>query len=265
MKKSLLIFGLLFAFSFNHVYAQTVDTPTVSSLQATIVQLLEQLIAQLEAQIAQLSAGQTPTASVQAPVTSNLESAATTVIPPNPNDVVGGASNQAGSIVVTSQPVATTTVPVGGTKVPLISLNIQAQGEDETLLKFSVDLGASTAQIHNILKNLYLVDSNGNTLKEWDNISADMYVQSGNNYVLIVPVQTILNQGTTENLTVEADIQPAISTNYQNFSIAIDSGSISAEDEAGITAFGPTQTIKPTFTLSGIVNSYNQMVPSTSN
>lgn len=56
MKKLLIAFSLMFALSVaTPIYAQTVDnsdTPTIASLQSTIVQLLEQLIAQLEAQIA---------------------------------------------------------------------------------------------------------------------------------------------------------------------------------------------------------------------
>lgn len=59
MKKLLIAFGLIFALSSiaTPIHAQTIDTdtPTLASIQATIVQLLMQEIAALEAQIAQLS------------------------------------------------------------------------------------------------------------------------------------------------------------------------------------------------------------------
>lgn len=245
MKKLLIAFGLVFAFSLSPVHAQEVpmDNATiVANLKATLIQLLQQLIIELQAQLQ---------AQMVTPTTTNLPlgdlPSATPIT--NPNDVIRLGGQGLGTLVITSNQVMDNSlVNIGRLDVPVIGLKLEAQNEAETITNIPLNIGGNRFSL-DVLQRIYLQDADTGAIIISKPITPNVLVLDGNSYYVRFPVKVTLVPGYPKNLVFKVDTQPSM-TNQQAMNFSIDKGSIHGEDEGGTPSFAPSVPIQAYFTVT---------------
>lgn len=250
MKKVAIVFVLVCSFLIAPlVQAQTVSLS--SSAKAILIAYIENEIQLLEQELqTELIVESHQITQISSPVESlGSSETAGSPVPPNPNDS-GGSSQAVGSILVTQNTLATSTISMGETNTPLLSFSIQALGADETLQMIPIDFGSNTVTENKILQSVSLVDADTGTPIKSVVLGPSTIIQSGSDYIVNVPLQIILPEGSTKNFLIEGNLYSSINPSYQAFPIELPQNSVYGQDEGGNTSFGPNQTIMQNLTIS---------------
>lgn len=156
-----------------------------------------------------------------------------------------------GTLTVQAGPVPNSTLYEGQTKVPVLSLRVQAQVSDIAIQRVKLNLGTNSNVYTKIMKSLYVLDDSGKVLGYAD-LNSNTVVKDGSNYVLTLGGFSYnVAKDTTKYLTVAADLYSSINTqSYGSATIALVDDGVRGTDGAGLDQYAPTTGFSNTVTIS---------------
>jgi len=147
-----------------------------------------------------------------------------------------------GIMSVTQGPLPSSTVFVGQTQVPIMTVRIQAQYSDIDFNGLVLDLGTDTSIYNKIFSKMYVTADNNVLFSAPLNSSSVVDVQG--QYVLgTAGYDFIIPKGTYKDIIIKGDLYPSIDSKYTNMSpwyISVDSLAVSGLDGAGVILYGPS-------------------------
>ena len=162
-------------------------------------------------------------------------------------------SAQEGILTATQGPISNSVLTAGELKAPILNVKLQEQDSDIAIKRIQLDLGQNSSIYNQIFQTLYVLDPNGNVLATVP-MNSTTVTQSGNDYILNITIPDyVIKAGTTENLTIAADLYGSILPQFYQgltFPIFIPALGVRGTDGSGTDQYSSSIVSAPTFTIN---------------
>ena len=143
-----------------------------------------------------------------------------------------------GTISVSAGPVANTNVYVGGSKVQVLNLKLQAQNSDISAQRVQVDLGTNSAIYTKAFTTLYVIADNGTVLASLPLNQTTVTKDGTRFFATLTGFNYIVSKNSSRYLTIGVDVAPSVDTTYQiPYTFGLAASGVRGVDGAGIVEY----------------------------
>ena len=169
-----------------------------------------------------------------------------------------------GILTVDQGSVSNSTLYVGQSQVPVLSVKVGAKLSDIAIQRVQLDLGNSTTIYTKVFKTLYVTDDSGKVLAQAD-LNSNTVVKSGSSYLITLGgFSYTIAKDAQKLLVVKADLYPSVdSTQLSARTFTVPANGIRGTDGAGIDQYGPSSSFAQAVSLSGSLTDSAQLLVST--